>query len=119
MAKEIAAHVVEGVHVLHIAEGARSPGETSAGRITADAVFVATNAPINDVLLHTKVAPYRSYAIAMQTAAPVEGLFWDTADPYHYIRSHENALIVGGEDHRVGQEVDTEQCFTRLQQYTI
>jgi len=119
IAREIAAHIVEGVHVLHIDEGERCTVETSAGRITADAVFVATNAPINDVLLHTKVAPYRSYAIAMQSAAPVEGLFWDTADPYHYIRSHEDFLIIGGEDHKVGQEVDTEECFTRLQQYAI
>ena len=119
IANEIAAHVVEGVHVLHIDESDPCTVETSAGRITADAVFVATHAPINDVLLHTKVAPYRSYAIAMHTEAPVEGLFWDTADPYHYIRSHDDFLIIGGEDHKVGQEVDTEECFTRLQQYAI
>lgn len=119
LAHQVAADVVENVHVLRIDEADRCTIETSAGRITAGAVFLATNAPINDVVLHTKFAPYRSYAIAMQTGVPVDGLFWDTADPYHYIRSHEGALIVGGEDHKVGQELDTEECFTRLQQYAI
>ena len=50
-------------------------------------VFVAANVPINNrVLLHTKIAAYRSYAIAGATSSPIpSGLFWDTDDPYHYI----------------------------------
>ena len=36
-----------------------------------------------------------------------EGQYWDTADPYHYVRAakHEDkglVLIVGGEDHNTG-----------------
>jgi len=48
-------------------------------------------------------------------AGPVEpgsiprALYWDTADPYHYVRLHNELLIVGGEDHKTGQEGDREQ----------
>ena len=42
----------------------------------------------NRVLLHTKLAAYRSYAIAARIAsgAAPRSLFWDTDDPYHYTR---------------------------------
>ena len=38
-----------------------------------------------------------------------EGQYWDTATPYHYVRTEEhpqegNILIVGGEDHQVGMK---------------
>ncbi len=85
---------------------------------------MATNVPIAGFThVHTKAAAYRSYAIAFaETGAHPEGLFWDTADPYHYIRWQETDegtfLIVGGEDHRTGEEEDTEGCFSRLADYS-
>jgi glycine/D-amino acid oxidase-like deaminating enzyme/nitrite reductase/ring-hydroxylating ferredoxin subunit len=97
--------------------------ETAHGRITADHVFMATNVPIAGFThVHTKAAAYRSYAIAFaETGSHPEGLFWDTADPYHYTRWQETDegtfLIVGGEDHRTGEEEDTEGCFARLADY--
>ncbi len=51
-------------------------------------------------------------------------LYWDTADPYHYIRITEDAdanfdlLIVGGEDHRTGQMDDAGLRYQRLEQWT-
>src|SRR5207253_10886290 len=64
--------------------------ETRHGAIvTADAVVVATNTPINDrVAIHTKQAPYISYAIGANVPAGVlpKALYWDTGHPYHYIR---------------------------------
>lgn len=97
--------------------------ETDRGRITADAVFMATNVPIDGFThVHTKSAAYRSYALAFEVEGPhPEGLFWDTADPYHYTRWQETDagtyLIVGGEDHRAGEEADTNECFERLARY--
>ena len=80
-------------------------------------VFVAANVPVNNrVLLHTKIAAYRSYAIAADVppAFPT-GLFWDTDDPYHYTRKQlvngRTYLIVGGEDHRTGMKTDTDDVL--------
>src|SRR5207249_10134969 len=45
--------------------------------------------------------------------------FWDTADPYHYLRVDRHRdhdyVIFGGEDHKTGQADDTEACFTALE----
>jgi glycine/D-amino acid oxidase-like deaminating enzyme/nitrite reductase/ring-hydroxylating ferredoxin subunit len=99
--------------------------ETEKGfTITAKYVVVATNSPVNDrVAIHTKQAPYRTYAIG---ALIPKGYFpkillWDTQDPYHYIRIQDNTmdpghdiLIVGGEDHKTGQESNPEIAFEKL-----
>jgi glycine/D-amino acid oxidase-like deaminating enzyme/nitrite reductase/ring-hydroxylating ferredoxin subunit len=98
--------------------------ETEHGRVTAAHVFMATNVPIGGFThVHTKAAAYRSYAMAFTATDPhPDGLFWDTADPYHYTRWQETDegtfLIVGGEDHRTGEEEDTEGCFGRVEDYT-
>lgn len=94
--------------------------------IRANHVIVATDSPINDVaVIHTKQAAYRTYAIAVgiENEALVPALSWDLDDPYHYLRTAIDAptarpvLIVGGEDHRAGQELDTEQRWQRLENW--
>ena len=44
--------------------------------------------------------------------------FWDTADPYDYLRIEPNGghdlVIFGGEDHKTGQASSTDACFDRL-----
>jgi len=88
-------------------------------------VLVTANVPVFNLLaLHTKIAAYRSYVVAARGATmPPPGLYFDTADPYHYTRRHEDErgalLLVGGEDHKTGQCDDTEVPFTRLQRYVI
>lgn len=94
----------------------------SGGMVTAKHAVVATNSPINDrVALHTKQAPYRTYAMAFQIArdALPDALYWDTADPYHYVRlqpgdGDTDFLIVGGEDHKTGAADDGADRFARL-----
>jgi glycine/D-amino acid oxidase-like deaminating enzyme/nitrite reductase/ring-hydroxylating ferredoxin subunit len=86
--------------------------------VTADAVVVATNVPVNDrVAIHTKQAPYMTYVIAARLPAGSvpQVLSWDTGDPYHYIRTYEDLLLVGGEDHKTGQADDTAERFARLE----
>lgn len=90
-------------------------------QITAGAIVVAANVPFNDrVTMHTKMAAYRTYCVGLQstTAPTTPALYWDTADPYHYVRweqdGEDSILVVGGEDHRTGQDTD-EDHFAKLQ----
>jgi glycine/D-amino acid oxidase-like deaminating enzyme/nitrite reductase/ring-hydroxylating ferredoxin subunit len=106
--------------------GARARVVTDRGHtVTAEAVVVATNTPFIDrVTMHTKQAAYRSYVIAVPVApgSVTRALYWDTADPYHYVRLHregeQDLLIVGGEDHKTGQEDPSQDRFERLLQWT-
>ena len=96
---------------------------TTAGHVIgAKQAVVATNSPINDrYAIHTKQAPYRTYAMAFSIAHDrlPDGLYWDTFDPYHYVRLQpgggSDILIVGGEDHKTGEADDAERRFTRLE----
>jgi Rieske Fe-S protein len=93
--------------------------------ISAADVVVATNSPISDrFALHTKMAPYRTYAMALTIprGALPDALYWDTEDPYHYVRlqpgdGKEDLLIVGGEDHKSGEADDGAQRFARLESW--
>jgi len=117
--------VFTDTHVDRIEGGSSARIETHMGPvITANAVVVATNTPINDrVAIHTKQAPYLTYVIGGLVPAGVipRALYWDTGDPYHYIRlaaSDHGAtelLIVGGEDHKTGQADDSMERHARLE----
>ena len=55
----------ENTRVVGVHEDAPCRIETDRGTVRAADVFVAANVPVNNrVLLHTKIAAYRSYAIA-------------------------------------------------------
>jgi glycine/D-amino acid oxidase-like deaminating enzyme/nitrite reductase/ring-hydroxylating ferredoxin subunit len=114
--------------VKEVVEDGRLPlVRTSDGKtVTANAVVVATNAPINDrFFIHSKQAPYRTYAIGVRVprGAVVNALYWDTLDPYHYVRlergpgedAAHDVLIVGGEDHKTGQAADMDDRYRRLE----
>ena len=108
--------------VVKIESGKPAKVTTAQGfEVTADHLVVATNVPVNDVLtMQTKIAAYRSYLIGMHVPkdSVPQILLWDTADPYRYVRvipgEVDDLVIVGGEDHRVGQEVNPDDCYTRL-----
>jgi glycine/D-amino acid oxidase-like deaminating enzyme/nitrite reductase/ring-hydroxylating ferredoxin subunit len=99
---------------------------TSGGTITTRAAVVATNSPIVDrFALHTKMAPYRTYAMAfaIKRGAIPDALYWDTLDPYHYVRlqpgdDRADYLIVGGADHKSGQADDAPVRFEALEAWT-
>lgn len=90
--------------------------------IRARHVFVATHAPLNRVFLQTKVAAYRSYVLSFAGTAVTDGLFWDTADPYHYFSSFVvdgvPHLILGGEDHKTGTTTKTDEHLDALYAWT-
>ena len=96
---------------------------TSKGKVQARCAVVATNSPINDrVAIHTKQAPYRTYAMAftIPRGEIPDGLYWDTLDPYHYVRlnpgpGNTEYLIVGGADHKTGEADDGHIRFEAIE----
>lgn len=94
--------------------------------VTASQAVFATNSPINDRLaMHSKMAPYRSYAMAftIPRGTVPDALYWDMADPYHYIRLQPGPgtvdyLIVGGQDHKSGEADDGAIRFEALSAWT-
>ncbi|HEV3008448.1 MAG TPA: FAD-dependent oxidoreductase [Burkholderiales bacterium] len=113
--------IFTGSHADQIEGGV--PAVVHAGRhvATADAVVVATNVPVNDrVAIHTKQAPYMTYVIGgrIPRGSVPQVLSWDTGDPYHYIRTYDDRLIVGGEDHKTGQASDAPERYARLEAWT-
>lgn len=112
-------------HVAEVSDERPVHIHTREGReIVAQDVVVATNSPINTRFkFHTKQAPYRTYVLAarMDPHTAPRALLWDTQNPYHYVRHcfdtqrEEDLLIVGGEDHKTGQEDDAEERWDRLE----
>ncbi len=114
-------------HASQIEGGDSARIETSAGPVvTADAVVVATNTPVNDrFAIHTKQSAYLTYVIGglVPRGSIARALFWDTPDPYHYIRVESlndsyDLLISGGEDHKSGQKDDANVRFAALERWT-
>ena len=114
--------VVERVH-----DGSPATVITTTGHtVTARAVVVATNSPINDmVTIHTKQAPYTTYVIGLEIprGSVPRCLAYDTPDPYHYIRTYSlddsdtDILIVGGEDDKTGESDRGAEHFDSLDRW--
>ena len=91
-------------------------------------IVLATHTPLmgktnlaSATLLQTKLYLYTSYVVGGRVAKGTipDLLFWDTADPYHYVRIDERGdhdfAIVGGADHKTGQAGDTAACFQQVE----
>lgn len=109
-------------HVTGVEAGPPATVATGAGpAVTADFVVCATNTPIIDwLVIHSKQSAYRTFAIGARVpgGSVPAALYWDTADPYHYVRLQGDVLIVGGEDHKTGQEDDGYDRFAYLEAWS-
>lgn len=96
--------------------------------IRCDDVVMATHTPLagfsgeaGAALLQTKLALYTSYVVAGHAphGALDDALWWDTSDPYRYVRVQpgrpHDVVIFGGEDHKTGQHISSNACFGRLE----
>jgi glycine/D-amino acid oxidase-like deaminating enzyme/nitrite reductase/ring-hydroxylating ferredoxin subunit len=96
--------------------------------LTCKVIVLATHNPlvgnagmVGATLFQTKLALYTSYVVGgrVKKGLVPDALFWDNADPYHYLRlerhSDHDVVIFGGEDHKTGQASDTRSCFDRLE----
>jgi glycine/D-amino acid oxidase-like deaminating enzyme/nitrite reductase/ring-hydroxylating ferredoxin subunit len=99
---------------------------TKDGVISYGAIVAATHIPVQGergtfgaALFQTKLAAYSTYAIEASIDCVPESLFWDTNDPYLYLRFDRGpkgcSVIIGGEDHKTGQVSDTDACYDRLE----
>ncbi|OCF60265.1 hypothetical protein L486_02945 [Kwoniella mangroviensis CBS 10435] len=95
-------------------------------KIQAEALAMATNVPLQKLVMIERVEAFRTYAVALKiptssvSSDGEEALWWDLGDPYHYVRvtPHKqegySLLVVGGKDEKVGQHEDYEERFKRL-----
>ena len=96
--------------------------------ITCQSIVIATHTPlvgnagiVGATMFQTKLALYTSYVVSARVAKGrvPDALFWDTVDPYHYLRIEprrdHDVVIFGGEDHKTGQAENTNACFDRLE----
>lgn len=121
---ELGAHLYEHTPATDFEDGEPCRVETPRGTISAREVLVLTNVPVsNRFAIHTKIAAYRSYALAGTASSFPPGLYEDAEQPYHYVRRQkkngETFVIVGGEDHRTGHETETMGRYDSLLEFAL
>src|SRR4030095_10298876 len=95
--------------------------------ITCDYVIIATHTPlmgktniVSATVFQSKLFLYSSYVIGGRVPRGTipDALFWDTADPYHYLRLDRQKdydfVIFGGQDHKTGEADHTETGYPQL-----
>jgi glycine/D-amino acid oxidase-like deaminating enzyme/nitrite reductase/ring-hydroxylating ferredoxin subunit len=107
--REVGAVVIDGVRVIKVNAGESSEVITSAGRVMANNVVLATGIPFLDRGLYfTKVTAQRSYALAFRVASAIpRGMYISADSPTRSLRTatHDGVelLLVGGNGHPVGR----------------
>ena len=123
----------DGSHVFENTEATEVESEllaVHAGKfkIRCSYLMIATHTPLlgktglmKGTLFQSKLALYTSYALGakLPSGSVPEALFWDTDDPYYYLRvdrhrDHEYAIF-GGHDCKTGQENHPTAAFAGLQ----
>ena len=116
-------HVFEGSRVESVTDGSPCEVRTAAGSLRCDRVVLATLTPILDrSLAFARTHPERSYCVAFESPSDLaEGMHISAAPPTRSIRSHPlaggEALIVGGEGHKVGQTDSHRERYLTLERF--
>ena len=116
--------LVEGARATDVVErGDVCDIDTTAGRLSAGHVVVATQYPFLNRGLHfSQLKAHRSYGVAGVLPDGVEaGMTINVGSPTHSTRSAslrgEDLLIVVGEGHEVGHASDTDERWVKLQDW--
>jgi glycine/D-amino acid oxidase-like deaminating enzyme/nitrite reductase/ring-hydroxylating ferredoxin subunit len=101
---------------------------TGPHKVSCDYVVFGTHTPrmgkqgmVAATVMQSKLALYSTYAIGgrLPRGRIAAGLYWDTADPYHYLRVESqpdsDLAIFGGGDHKTGQIEATEACYASIE----
>jgi len=121
LVKEIGGVILEDTQVEKIDSKSLEVHCAFKGKIQAKDIVCATNSQFfSPMSMHFKLDPQRSYVvgIAVPKGFIPDALYWDNAEPYHYVRiasknDTQDLLLVGGEDHRVGETADP-AAYTKL-----
>jgi glycine/D-amino acid oxidase-like deaminating enzyme/nitrite reductase/ring-hydroxylating ferredoxin subunit len=102
----------------------RTMVRTERGTVTAKAVVLATHYPFYDGpgFYYARMYPSRSYVLGIRIGEPFpEGMFINAESPAHSWRSQPaeggELVLVGGMEHRTGENVDTREHYRSLADY--
>ena len=78
---------------------------TDQGRIHADSMVAATHFPFLNThgSYFLKLYQQRSYALSLENAPPLEGMYLEAQENGLSFRTHQDCLILGGGGHRTGK----------------
>jgi glycine/D-amino acid oxidase-like deaminating enzyme/nitrite reductase/ring-hydroxylating ferredoxin subunit len=115
-------YLFEQTRVTDLSEGEPCTVVTDRGEITAREVLLTTHFPVIDKAFYfARLAPYRSYVLAVRLSGPVPSGMHLCEEPFYSLRSHPGPqgelLLVGGEKHKAGQGGDTVACYQRVEQW--
>lgn len=115
--------VFEHSRVEEVEDGSPCRVRVGSHTILAASVIEATHTPLNRSLgIQSCANAYLSYVLGLRVEGAVpQALLWDTEEPYHYLRPVRDEsgdyLLIGGEDHRTGQEKDPTARLDELLKY--
>ncbi len=116
-------HVFEATRAMDARDGEPATVRTQKGELKARHVVVATHYPIlNTDFLFARMRPVRSYVLGIRIDGDIDNnMFYSTEEPCHYIRAQPapggRLVIVGGEDHPVGQAEHTGERYRELEKF--
>jgi glycine/D-amino acid oxidase-like deaminating enzyme/nitrite reductase/ring-hydroxylating ferredoxin subunit len=97
-------------------------------QVTCEKLIIATHVPLlglnnmlSGTMFQSKLAAYSTYVVGatLPKGQVPEASYWDTDDPYYYLRVHARAkddyVIFGGEDHKTGQQTDAAARYAHLE----
>lgn len=110
---------------VHLGSGNVTVKTNSGSSITASHAVQATAIPLHKLSLIVEQEFMRTYCIAIRVPKGVveDCLIYDQAEAYKYARltacdENDDYMIVGGCDHKVGQEGDAEGRYKELEDWT-
>ena len=114
----------KGVEILGLGSKEVRVSTLDGHTITCENAVEATNIPLQKLSVVAQLEYMRTYCIAIRVSKGYieDCLLYDEAEPYHYVRltacdEQDDYLIVGGCDHKVGQEQEDGR-FSELEDWT-
>lgn len=91
---------------------------TDRGKVKAKSIVVASHYPFMNVpgFYFLRMHQQRSYVIALENAAEVDGMYIDEDEKGFSFRNYGNFLLIGGAGHRTGKTIDEGSSYELLRQ---